>query len=131
MKRLLLPVKVFLATLASACVDTPLFAGLVKVQNHPSPPGNDWVFVGYLDAVKCFEEHWMRVTGREGDIIYFEQNLRMPEGELWGLMGYRADCSRNIFTNLSIGGEAMPWIGWEKFRSFTERERVIVCANNN
>ena len=77
------------------------------------------------------EEHWLRITGREGDIVYYEQNRRTPNGELWGLMEYKADCSRNVFATLSLDGEPLPWIGWGKFRSFNEREKAIVCPNLN
>ena len=123
--------KAFLAVLASACMVTPFVAGSVRAQNHPSPPGNDWISYGISKTTQGDEEHWLRMTGREGDIVYYEQNYRTPEGELWGLMEYKADCSRNVFANLALDGEPLPWIGLEKFRSFTERERLIVCPNNN
>ena len=123
--------KAFLAVFASACIVTPFVASSVRAQNHPSPPGNDWIFYGISTTAQGVEEHWLRITGREGDIVYYEENLRTPEGELWGLMEYKADCSRNVFANLALDGEPLRWIGWEKFRSFNERVRVIVCPNHN
>ena len=121
--------KAFLAVFASACIVTPFVAGLVRAQNYPAPPGNDWIFYGISTTTQGYEEHWLRITGREGDIVYYEQNHRTPDGEFWGLTEYKADCSRNVFANLALGGEPLPWIGWEKFGSFTERERVIVCPS--
>ena len=124
-------IKSFLAVLTFTFIFKPSFPGLVKAQNHPSPPGDNWIFFGLSTTVDGVEEHWLRITGREGDIVYYEQDHRTPEGELWGLIEYKADCSRNVFATLSANGESLPWIGWEKFRSFTERERVIVCPNDS
>lgn len=123
--------KAFLAVLTSACIVTPFVAGSVRAQNHPTPPGNDWIFYGISTTTRGVEEHWLRITGREGDIVYYEQNHRTPEGELWGLMEYKADCSRNVFATTALDGEQLPWIGWGKFRNFNERERVIVCRSRN
>ena len=123
--------KAFLALLASACIVTPFVAGSVRAQSHPSPPGNDWIFYGISTTTQGDEEHWLRITGREGDIVYYEQNRRTPVGELWGLMEYKADCSRNVFATFSLDGEPLPWIGWGEFRSFNEREKAIVCPNLN
>ena len=124
--------KAFLAVFAFACIVTPFVSGSVRAQNYPSPPGNDWIFYGFSTTTQGYdEERWLSITGREGDIVYYEQNHRMPGGKHWGLTEYEADCSRNVFAKLALDGEPLPWIGLEKFRSFNERERVIVCPNHS
>ena len=44
---------------------------------------------GISTTTQGYEEHWLRITGRVGDIVYYEQNHRTPDGEFWGLPNTR------------------------------------------